>query len=160
MARIALGLHGEQSVKVRQFTEWVTQGISPKDYLSEILAVRNVLVQPSPFRPGVPLFRYVNDPLHVEWIKTPERLIKEIEKSGTTALDCDESACLCSTMFLQLGREAEYVGLGFGGTQLTHVGVRVREPKSNQWIWIDTVAGPREREAAARAKQKVFWSLD
>jgi hypothetical protein len=59
-----------------------------------------------------------------------------------------------------LGREAELVALGFAEGELSHVGLRCREPKSNVWIWMDTVAGPREHEAAATAVDKVFWRLD
>ena len=54
----------------------------------------------------------------------------------------------------------EFVALGFAPDSLTHVGVRVQEPKSGKWIWMDSVAGPREKEAAQRAKEILVWSLD
>lgn len=160
MERIALGPRGEQSFMVRQFTEQVTQEVAPKDYLGELLAIRNVFLMPSPWRPGVPLFRYMNDPRHVEWIKDPQRMVEEIHDRGTTIVDCDEIALMGATMALQLGREVELVALGFKPGDLTHVGFRVKEPKSDTWIWIDPVAGPREREAAATAKEILPWSLD
>lgn len=168
MERIALGPRGEQSFLVRQFTERVTQHVAPKDYLGEILAIRNVFLMPSPWlrdpqtgRPtGTPLFRYMNDPRHVEWIKDPQRLVEEIHEHGTTIADCDEIALMAAVMALQLGREVEFVALGFEPRQLTHVGARVKEPKSGVWIWVDPVAGPREREAAATAKEMLTWSLD
>jgi len=160
MANLALGDHGERSPLVRAFTTWVVADVWPKDYLGEILAIRNVLVQPSPTRRGTPLFKYVNDPRHVEFVKTPERMVKEIQAHGTTAIDCDELAMMAATMLLQVGREAEFVALGFGPDSLTHVGVRAKEPKSNKWIWIDGVAGPREKEAAKRAQKILVWSLD
>lgn len=159
MARAALGPRGEQSFRVRQFTEYLVDEVEPKDYLGEILAVRNAFVQRSPFRKGPPLVRYTNDPLHVELVKDPERLVEEIEQKGTTLADCDEIVCLCGTCCLQLGREVEWVGLGFGTGQLTHVGLRVKEPKSNRWVWLDGVAGPKEREAAERATQVLTYSL-
>jgi hypothetical protein len=160
MERMALGPRGEQSPVVRRFTEAVIRDVHPKDYLSEIIAIRNVLVQPSPMRPPTPLFRYLNDPRHVEWIKDPQRVVEEIDTFGTCALDCDESVVFGATMALQLGREVELVALGFQPRQLTHVGFRVKEPKTGKWIWIDPVAGPREAEAAHRAKEIVFHSLD
>lgn len=160
MTRIAHGPRGEQSVLVRQFLEHVVREVTPKDYLGEILAIRNVLVQPSPWRPGVPLFRYTNDPRHVEWIKDPQRIVEEIYEHGSALLDCDESTLLLAVMALQLGREVELVALGFTSGQLTHVGARVKEPKSGRWIWCDSVAGPREREAAQSATEVKFWSLD
>ena len=160
MSRAILGDRGERSVRVRQFTEWIIGGIEPKDYLGEILAVRNAFVQRSPWDPSTPLFRYTNDPRHVELVKDPERLVEEIAAHGHAIADCDEITAGEATCCLMLGREAELVGLGFGEGELTHVGLRCREPKSNVWIWMDTVAGPREREAAASAVEKVFWSLD
>lgn len=159
MARAALGPRGEQSFRVRQFTEYVVRDVEPKDYLGEILAVRNVFVQRSPDRPGSALIRYTNDPLHVELVKDPERLVDEIEAHGSTLADCDEIVCLAGTCCLQLGREVEWVALGFGTGQYTHVGLRVKEPKSGRWIWLDGVAGPKEREAAAKATDVLAWSL-
>lgn len=159
MQRMVHGPGGEKSVTVRRFTEWVVRGIEPKDYHGEILAIRHAFLSASPGRGGLPLFRYTNDPRHIEWLKSPERIVRELEQHGSALIDCDESTCLAATMALQLGRDAQLVGLGYG-PQLTHVGVRVMEPKSNRWIWLDSVAGPRERAAAATSKKRVFWSLD
>jgi len=159
MERLALGPRGEGSVKVRQFTEFIVRFIQPKDYLGEILAVRNCLVQPSPVKSGA-LFHYINDPRHIELIKDPQRLVEEIDEHGITHADCDELAVMGATMCLQLGREVEFVALGYSGDELTHVGYRVKEPKSDKWIWCDPVAGPRERDAAQQAVETLFWSLD
>lgn len=160
MADKALGPRGEQSALVRHFTTWVIADVAPKDYLGEMLAIRNCFVQPSPSRPGTPLFRYSNDPRHVELVKDPQRIIEEIIQHGTTIIDCDESTLLMATMLLQVGRKVEFVALGFEPNALTHVGVRAEEPKSNRWVWMDSVAGPREAEAARRAKEILVWSLD
>jgi len=186
MADMALGDRGERSMLVRHFTTQVLRDVWPKDYLGEIIAVRNVFVQPSPWRkcpaceklhdraaqncpltgatlpPSAmtPLVRYTNDARHVEIVKDPERLVEEIFEHGTTAADCDEYVVLAATMLLQIGREVELVALGFAPQHLTHVGLRAREPKSNRWIWMDGVAGPREEEAASKAKEILVWSLD
>lgn len=160
MGTMALGDRGERSPIVRAFTTWVIADIWPKDYNGELLAIRNVFVQQSPMRPGTPLFRYTNDPRHVEFVKDPLRQVEEILQHGTTATDCDESACMAATMALVIGRKVEFVALGFAPDSLTHVGVRVQEPKSGKWIWMDSVAGPREKEAAQRAKEILVWSLD
>lgn len=160
MADHALGQYGERSIIVRRYTEYVVGQIRPKDYLGEILAIRNSLVAPSPTKPWVPLLRYTNDPLHLEFLRTPERIVRDIMEQGYSTVDCDESACLAATMALQCGRVAEYVAMGFNPGSLSHVAVRVKEPKSGQWILLDGVAGPREREAAGKAKELMFWSLD
>ena len=160
MSRAALGDRGERSAVVRRFTEWVVRGVEPKDYLGEILAIRNAFVQRSPWVPWLPLVRYTNDPRPVEVVKDPQLLVEEISQFGTAVADCDEIVCLAGTMCMQVGREVEFVAVGFGDGQLSHVGLRVKEPKSNTWIWLDAVAGPKERQAAATASKKVFWSLD
>ena len=161
MAEHVHGLRGEKSFLVRQFTEWVTKHVFPKDYAGEILAIRNCFVQPSPvLGPPTPLFKYTNDPRHVELVKDPQRLVEEILQHGTTVLDCDEIAMMAACMALQVGREAQFVALGFEPRALTHVGARVKEPKSDTWIWVDPVAGPREREAAQRAVEMLVYDLD
>jgi|GEM_PF-3239503 len=160
MAQHILGDFGEKSMLVRHFTEWVVSSVQPKDYLGEILAIRNSLVQASPFKPGVPLVHYANDPLHVELVKTPDRMVREILDQGTTVCDCDDTSQLCATMLLQVGRVVELVAMGFQPGSLSHVGVRAKEPKSGRWIWCDGVAGPREAEAAGRAKELLVLSLD
>lgn len=160
MAQMALGDKGERNSSVRSFTTWVLGGIWPKDYLGEILAIRNCLVQMSPWKPDRPLFRYVNDPRHVEYIKSPARMVEEILQAGSTSVDCDELACMAATMGLCVGRHPQFVAMGFAPGSLSHVGTRVMEPKSEQWIWLDSVAGPREREAASRAQEILTWDLD
>lgn len=160
MSEHALGARGERSHAVRQFTEFVIRFVAPKDYLGEILAIRNAFVQPSPWlRDGTPLFRYTNDPRHVELVKDPERIVDEIRAHGTCLLDCDESAQMAATMLLTIGREVELVALGFQPEVLSHVAVRAREPKSGRWVFLDGVAGPREREAAERAKVVRPWPV-
>lgn len=160
MAKAALGDRGERSIRVRRFTEWVIRDVWPKDYMGEILAIRAVCVQRSPFRSDVPLLHYVNDPRHVEMVKDPERIVEEIEAFGTSLVDCDDSSTFAATMCLVVGREVEFVALGFARKQLSHVGVRVREPKSGRLLWLDGVAGPREAEAAGRAVELSVLSLN
>jgi len=159
MAEHALGPHGEKSMVVRQFTEWVIREVQPKDYLGELLAIRNIFVQPSPWKPGVALFRYANDPRHVEMVKTPERMVREIMENGSCVCDCDDYSCMAATMCLQIGREVELVAVGFEPGALSHVGIRAKEPKSNMWVWLDGVAGPREHEAAKRTKNTMILRL-
>lgn len=160
MAEHILGDHGERSMLVRQFTEWVVRGVRGKDYLGQILAVRNCLVAPSPWLPGVPLFNYANDPRHVELIKTPDKMVREILEHGAAVVDCDEVTCMGATMLCQIGREVELVAMGFAPGALSHVAFRCKEPKSERWILCDGVAGPREKEAAGKAKELMVYSLD
>jgi hypothetical protein len=137
MVRAVQGLRGEQSMLVRQVTEEIIRRSQPKDYLGEILAIRFWVTEN---------VRYVNDPLHVELVKDPERLIEEVRDHGIGVGDCDDLAALIGCMALQLGRVAEAVVVGFGGPgEYSHVFTRVQEPRSNAWIVCDPVAGTDER---------------
>lgn len=152
MREQALGERGEQSVVVRMAVEEITRELWPKTYLSEILAVRNFCTA---------RLRYVNDPLHVEYVKDPERLVTEIAEFGVAQADCDEIAEMIATFGLQLGREAEFVVVGFGEPgDYSHVFARIKEPKTGQWIICDPVAGTDERTMAERVTTYETWSLD
>ena len=149
MIRALNGPRGERSVRVRSFTESVVRGLQPKDYLSEILAIRHA---------GAEKIRYVNDPETTEWVKDPERLVEEIEATGKAAADCDEIALLIATMLRQVGREVEFVTVGFGVPgSYSHVFARGKEPKSGAWIVCDPVAGSEEDRMLARVTTYKAW---
>jgi len=152
MVRAVHGPRGEQSILVRSVTEQIVSGLQPKDYLGEIRAVRNWVAEN---------VRYLNDPLHVELIKDPQRIIEEVRDRGYGSGDCDDIACLECTMWLQLGRIAEFVVAGFGAAgHYSHVFGRAKEPKSGQWIVGDPVAGTDERTMLERITTYETWSLD
>lgn len=152
MREQAWGARGEQSMRVRAVTEDMVSGVRGKDYLSEILAIRNF---------GMTHLRYLNDPLHVELIKDPERIIDEVQTNGVALVDCDEIAEILATMLMQLGRLAEFVVVGFGAKgDYSHVFARCKEPKSGQWIVCDPVAGSDERTMLSRVTTYEIWSLD
>lgn len=146
------GARGEHSLKVRRACEDVIGGVWPKDYLGEVLAIRNFATDH---------IRYTNDPRHIELIKDPERIIAEIEERGVCLCDCDEIAQLIATMALVAGRTAEFVVVGFGAAgDYSHVFARVQEPKSGIQVVCDPVAGQDERQMLERVTTKQFWSLD
>lgn len=152
MRELCLGDRGERSILVRGATEYAIRGLQPKDYLSEILAVRNFVAEH---------VRYANDPTAVELVKDPQRVIEEIQKNGVAVEDCDGYALLNATMFRQLGRTAQWVTVGFGKpNHFSHVFTRVLEPKSNKWIVTDQVAGTREATMLARVTTWRAWPID
>jgi hypothetical protein len=149
MVRALNSPRGERSVKVRSFTESVVRGLQPKDYLSEILAIRYACAE---------RLRYLNDPISTEWVKDPERIVDEIEAHGNSLVDCDEAALLMATMFAQVGREVEFVTVGFGlPGSYSHVFPRVKEPKTGQWIVTDIVAGTGEAAMLSRVTTFRTW---
>lgn len=136
MVESALGPRGEQSSMVRSMKDHVVRQVQPKDYLGEILAVRYFAHEK---------IRYSNDALGVEQVQDPQRICEEIVKHGKAIGDCDDSSCFIGAMCRQLGRECEFVVVGFGRPgNYTHVFTRVREPKSSKWIVCDPVAGTDE----------------
>lgn len=154
MRKAILGARGERSIRVRTMTESAVRGLQPKDYLSEILAVRHFVTR---------RIRYLNDPSAVELVKDPERLVEEIELVGTAAGDCDDICTLIATMTRQLGRAAELVTVGFDITRpgnFSHVFARVKEPKSGKWIVCDPVAGTTESAMLSRVTTFKAWRID
>ena len=152
MVKAVQGPRGEQSMLVRTVTEEVVRGLQPKDYLGEILAIRYWVTEH---------IRYVNDPLHVEVVKDPQRIVEEILANGQAAEDCDGIALLIAVMCLLVGRVVEFVVAGFGESgHYTHVFVRVLEPRSGKWIVCDPVAGSDERGMLDRVTTFYTKSLD
>lgn len=77
-----------------------------------------------------------------------------------TVSQCDDIALLIATLCLQLGREAQYVTVGFHQPgYYTHVFSRVQEPKSQQWIVCDPVAGPDEANMLRRVTTFRIWEI-
>jgi len=152
MRRLCLGDRGERSLLVRGSVEYCTRGLIGKDYLSEILAIRNFVAE---------RVRYMNDPVAVEWVKDPQRLIEEMTRHGLAIGDCDDLALLLATMARQLGREAEFITVGFGRpNHFSHVFARVKEPKTARWVILDPVASFKEAAMLARVTTWKSWKID
>ena len=152
MRQLCLGARGERSMLVRGAVEYCVRGLQPKDYLSEILAIRYFAAE---------RVRYLNDPVATELVKDPQRLIEEVTRHRISIGDCDDIALLLATMARQLGREAEFITVGFGKpNSFSHVFARVREPKTGRWIVLDTVAGTRESSMLTRVTTWRAWKID
>lgn len=151
MIRAVVGPRGEQSTLVRGMKDHIIRWVQPKDYLSEILAVRNFVHEKC---------KYSNDALGVEQVQDPERICDQIIKYGTAVCDCDDIATIMAALFRQLGRETEFVIVGFGRAgSYSHVFVRVKEPKSGKWIVCDPVAGTNEAAMLHRVTTYQIWKI-
>ena len=151
MIRMVNSPRGERSIVVYRATENVVRGVWPKDYLSEILAIRNWVAEKC---------RYKNDPLTVETVSDPERLVTEIAQYGQATCDCDDIATLLATMLRQCGREPEFVTVGFGRpNKYSHVFVRAKEPRTGKWIVCDPVAGTKEASMLAKVTTWKAWRI-
>lgn len=152
LVQVTQGPRGEQSLVVRSLTEQVIGRLWPKDYVGEISAICHWVSQH---------VVYVNDPLHVELVKDPQRLVEEIVARGYARGDCDDIAGLIATMALQIGRHPQFVVVGFGKPgSYTHVFTRVQEPRTGKWIVCDPVAGSDVGAMLRRVKTYEIWSVD
>jgi hypothetical protein len=143
-----LGPRGALSPKVRFLTEYVCELVSPKDYLSEALAIRYFVLQ------RVPYFR---DPSKVEWVRDPEALVDQISasKAGIVRADCDEITCLCAAMWMCAGNDVDFVTVGFQPEpSYSHVFARCKIPKTDPAAYIacDPVAGTREASMLTKVR--------
>lgn len=150
------GPRGSWSNKVRLFAESLVRDVAPKDYLSEVLAIRYGVLR---------LVPYLNDPVHVEWIRDPEALIDEIEKHGKVRADCDEVTGLIVACSHAVGRECDLITAGFlpPPAPHSHVFPRVHipgDPKGGLWpVVVDPVAGTREPSMLQRIRSYSVYSI-
>src|SRR5690606_45626 len=76
-----------------------------------------------------------------------------LPEHDVTVSNCDDVACFIGALCRQLGRECEFVVVGFGAPgSYSHVFTRVKEPKSNRWIVCDPVAGTEEASMLRKVK--------
>lgn len=151
MINMTVGPRGEQSTLVRSLKDHIVRDIAPKDYFSEILAVRNFVAEK---------IKYSNDAVAVEQVQDPERMAQQIVQNGKAVADCDEIALMIGTLCRQLGREVAYVTVGFGRpNSFAHVFAIVLEPKSNTWIVCDPVAGTDEASMLRRVTTQKIWRI-
>lgn len=149
-------LRGERSVKVRRHTEQIINQVRPKDYCSEILAI---------YRWWCNAGRYTRDPLHVEMLRDPDRLVDDA-LAGKLCVDCDELATAIGTGCLTVGARCQFVTVGFTPPQPgrpkihTHVFVRAQDSRSKTWWVLDPVAGRRIDKMLRRVKQYTIFEVD
>jgi hypothetical protein len=149
MISLARGDRGEKSIKVRRHAEQIIGGVRPKDYASEGIACARWWGNAG---------RYTRDPVHVEMLRDPERLVDDA-LAGKLAMDCDEFGVAIGTSCLVLGLPIQFVTVGFsprlpGQPKIhTHVFVRAQDPRTKIWWVLDPVAGRRTGQMLSRVRQ-------
>ena len=151
MKELLLGTRGAQSPTVRFAVESIVREVAPKDYLSECLAIRYWVNEKIP---------YMNDPVHVEWMRDPQALLEAIAKDGKVRADCDEVTLLTTALWCAVGRKCEFVTVSFNTDgPPTHVFSRCGIPKTDIFIVCDPVAGTREARMLSTIKAHDFIDL-
>lgn len=146
MMDAVLSDRGGWSPEVRLCAESICRQVAPKDYLSEILAIRYWVLSKVP---------YINDPVHVEWIRDPQTMLEEIKKHGKVRADCDEITGLTTALLLNVGRRCQFITAGFlpAPAPHSHVFARTEIPgMKDKWVVYDPVAGSRENTMLQKIK--------
>lgn len=148
MIELARGNRGERSILVRRHAEQIISHIRPKDYASEVIAIGKWWGNNG---------RYTRDPVHVELIKDPQRMIEDAAQ-GRLVCDCDEMALGIGTCCLVVGSPIQFVTVGFRpprpfAKEHTHVFVRAQDPRTKIWWVLDPVAGRRTAPMLGRVTQ-------
>lgn len=167
-----LAIQCQRHYPLRLLAEEIVGRLDSKDFLSEILSVYYWVLGNT---------RYANDPRNVELVRSPREVLSRLQRvvadllpiaragSSATAwrpsLDCDDLVCLICGLFLCLGRQVQIVTVAFhdqfvnGQRQYSHVYIRVREPRTGQWIVLDPVAAEGASEMLKRVKAVKIWPV-
>jgi hypothetical protein len=175
MFEAADGDRGQKSFKLRERVEDVIRRVRPRDYWSEVLAIY--------FWTCGPQFRYTRDPLRVEQVKDPLRILHEIDTKGCALVDCDDLGTFIRAATGTIGARTRLTTVGFrppvgepkgaetmAGMPInvitsphprlpgpfTHVFAQGLKPKGG-WVTLDPVAGPRTDLMHKRVKQLRFY---
>ena len=149
-------LASQKHYGVRQLAELACERLASKDYLSEILAILNLISART---------RYMRDPRTVELVRAPHLVAKGIAGGRIPSLDCDDMSASLAALLLSVGCEVRAVTVAFqhlhymGQRQYTHVFVEAKEPKSGTWIACDPVAGEKTGEMLRRAVAAKTWPI-
>lgn len=155
MIELARGERGERSIFVRRHTEQIIANIRPKAYLSECVAISKWWGNNG---------RYTRDPVHVELIKDPERMVQDATQ-GRLVCDCDEFALGIGTCCLVIGAPIRFVTVGFKPRRFgepkihTHVFVEAQDPSTGLWWALDPVAGRKTANMLSRVQQYTFFPV-
>lgn len=171
MLRVAYGDNGAKSWRLRKFTEDLVKNIRARDYWSEALAVYYCACGPR--------FRYTHDPESVELVKSPDKMLMEIETRGVTLGDCDDLATFIIGALSTLGIPSRIStgafevntdlwphlanerpeafgfvmrGPGRAGGPFSHVWAEGRRP-DGVWVILDPVAGPDVKQMRRKLRQ-------
>ena len=137
-------------MKLRMTVEDIVSGVEPRDRVSQLAAIYAWFNDH---------FHYINDPVEVELVKDPERLLEEIERRNVAMGDCDDAATFLFAAPRTIGIPTEFLRVGFKanapmGGRLTHVLVCATDQYGRR-VLLDPVAGKRVPNMVERVKHAV-----
>lgn len=123
--------------RIRLKAEAIIGGRPERDQMSEISAL---------YEWAQEHFRYVNDPVGVELIKTPDRLQDEIDAQGYFSGDCDDASTYLAALLLSVGYPVQLVVVapeGSGYYDYQHIYLRAYADHLRLWVSLDLCARGR-----------------
>ena len=112
---------------VRNAAVQAIAGAPERNFLSEVTGILDYVRE---------RVRYTRDPLDVEYVQTPDFMLRAIRRDGTVSGDCDDSAVLFAALAEAVGYETRFSVLGEAGENYAHVIVEVRD-NAGRWIPVD-----------------------
>lgn len=85
-------------------------------------------------------FRYTRDPVEVELVKTPERMLREWQRHGVITGDCDDQTTLIAAGMNIVGNETRFVTVAADGAHrdFSHVLMEYESPVRG-WVSMDPI---------------------
>jgi hypothetical protein len=122
-----------RNYSVRLWAEKIVD-FSPDDY-SKVESIFSFVVEHS---------RYVQDPVGLELLKSPEVSLQVIEVGGYPALDCDDATILIGSLIMSVGIRYALRAVSFNG-EFTHV-YGLAFVREQGWLPLDFVVAKRGGE--------------
>ncbi len=148
MLELVSGPRGEQSLKLRQWTEDTVRYVTPRDKLSQLMAIYDAFNA---------RFSYLNDPRQAEYVKDPERLLDELQQTGVALGDCDDAATFLAAAPRTIGISTGLIRVGFQPLEgrYSHV-LAIGHDQHGRRIALDPVAGKNTSEMLGRIKTMAY----
>lgn len=110
--RLLILEHGKNEY-VRKWAERIVERVEDRDHMGEVTAIFEFLQDKT---------RYANDPRGVEYIQTPEYVLKHIELGMRPSLDCDDYTVTGLALLRSLGYNTRIKIIGFSNNDIfSHV---------------------------------------
>lgn len=126
--RLLIIEHGKNEY-VRKWAERIIERIPDRDHMGEANAIFEFLQDKT---------RYANDPRGIEYIQTPEYVLKHIELGMRPSLDCDDYTVTGLSLLRSIGYKTRIKIVGFrNNNRFSHVYGMVKI--DGKWVAFDCV---------------------
>ena len=134
-AIIQLIRDSRNNTRVRQTVENILETeVAEKKWVEEIRAVYNFVKRK---------MHYMRDPDGYEYIKTPDKMIREIQQKGVTSGDCDDHTTLLGSLLINAGyaiRIVIIVSKYNPSNNYNHIYLYANKPFTDEWLSLDATA--------------------